>query len=70
MLDETYMRRALDLAEKARGRTSPNPMVGAVIVKAGRVIAEGYHRRAGGPHAEAIALNAAGPKAKGATLRI
>ena len=66
--DETYMRRAMELAGKGRGRTSPNPMVGAVIVKAGRVIAEGYHRRAGGPHAEAIALKKAGPKAKDAAL--
>ena len=62
------MRRALELAGKGAGRTSPNPMVGAVIVKNGRVIAEGYHRRAGGPHAEAIALKKAGPKASGATL--
>ncbi len=68
MMDETYMRRALELAEKGRGRTSPNPMVGAVIVKNGRVVAEGYHRRAGGPHAEAIALKKAGSKSKGATL--
>jgi diaminohydroxyphosphoribosylaminopyrimidine deaminase / 5-amino-6-(5-phosphoribosylamino)uracil reductase len=67
-VDETYMRRALALAGKGRGRTSPNPMVGAVLVKGGRVIAEGYHRRAGGPHAEAIALKKAGPKASGATL--
>jgi diaminohydroxyphosphoribosylaminopyrimidine deaminase/5-amino-6-(5-phosphoribosylamino)uracil reductase len=68
MPDETYMRRALALAGRRAGRTSPNPMVGAVIVKSGRVIAEGYHRRAGGPHAEAIALKKAGPKASGATL--
>ncbi len=62
------MRRAIELAGKGRGRTSPNPMVGAVIVKSGRVVAEGYHRRAGGPHAEATALKKAGPKAKSATL--
>lgn len=66
--DEAYMRCALELAERGTGRTSPNPMVGAVIVKAGRVVAEGYHRRAGGPHAEVMALKKAGPKANGATL--
>ncbi len=68
MPDETYMRRALALAGKGAGRTSPNPMVGAVVVKNGRVIAEGYHRRAGGSHAEVIALKKAGTRAKGATL--
>ncbi|MBI3609927.1 MAG: bifunctional diaminohydroxyphosphoribosylaminopyrimidine deaminase/5-amino-6-(5-phosphoribosylamino)uracil reductase RibD [Nitrospirae bacterium] len=66
--DETYMRWALSLAERGAGRTSPNPMVGAVIVKAGRIVGEGYHRRAGGPHAEAVALKKAGARAKGATL--
>jgi len=69
-LDEKYMRMALRLAEKARGRTSPNPMVGAVVVKNGRVIASGYHKKAGEPHAEAIALKKAGTKAKGATLYV
>lgn len=68
--DEYYMRRALRLAEKARGRTSPNPMVGAVVVKDGRVIARGYHRKAGTPHAEAIALAKAGSRARGATLYV
>lgn len=68
--DEQYMRMALRLAEKAKGRTSPNPMVGAVVVKGGRVIAGGYHHQAGGPHAEAIALKKAGTKAKGATLYV
>jgi len=61
---------ALLLAEKARGRTSPNPMVGALVVKGGRVIATGYHKRAGKPHAEAIALAQAGRAAKGATLYV
>ena len=69
-LDERYMRMALHLAAKARGRTSPNPMVGAVVVKSGRVIATGYHKRAGGPHAEAIALAKAGRAAKAATLYV
>ena len=64
------MRMALLLAEKARGRTSPNPMVGALVVKGGRVIATGYHKRAGEPHAEAIALAKAGRAAKGATLYV
>ena len=64
----TFMQRALDLAQQAKGRTSPNPLVGAVIVKDGKVIGEGYHQKAGTPHAEVHALNAAGDDAKGATL--
>ncbi len=70
-MDEThiaFMQRALDLARRAKGRTSPNPLVGAVIVKDGKVIGEGYHQQAGSPHAEVHALNAAGEDAKGATL--
>ena len=62
------MQLALKLAEKGKGRTSPNPMVGAVVVKKGEILAAGYHRRFGGPHAEAIAIKACGEKAKGATL--
>lgn len=62
------MRRALRLAERARGRTSPNPLVGAVLVKGGRVVGEGFHPRAGEPHAEIFALKAAGAEARGATL--
>jgi len=62
------MRRALKLAGKAAGRTSPNPMVGAVIVKNGRVIAEGYHKKAGRPHGEIEALRKAGKQAKGAQM--
>jgi diaminohydroxyphosphoribosylaminopyrimidine deaminase/5-amino-6-(5-phosphoribosylamino)uracil reductase len=57
--DEKHMRAALDLARKGYGRTSPNPMVGAVLVKGRAVIGEGWHRKAGGPHAEIEALNAA-----------
>ncbi|HLE41282.1 MAG TPA: bifunctional diaminohydroxyphosphoribosylaminopyrimidine deaminase/5-amino-6-(5-phosphoribosylamino)uracil reductase RibD [Nitrospirota bacterium] len=68
--DEKYMRMALRLAEKARGRTSPNPMVGAVVVKDGKVISRGWHRKAGEPHAEAIALKKAGGAARGATLYV
>ena len=63
--DEKYMRMALRLAEKAKGRTSPNPMVGALLVKNGRVITEGYHRKAGTPHAEALAIENAGDMAHG-----
>jgi diaminohydroxyphosphoribosylaminopyrimidine deaminase/5-amino-6-(5-phosphoribosylamino)uracil reductase len=68
MDDEFWMRRALHLAEKGRGRTSPNPMVGAVLVKRGKVVGDGYHARAGEPHAEIVAIKNAGEKAKGATL--
>ena len=57
--DENFMRVALRLARRAFGQTSPNPMVGAVLVKAGRIIGQGWHRRAGGPHAEIEALRAA-----------
>ena len=64
----TFMQRALALARQAKGRTSPNPLVGAVIVKDGKVIGEGYHQKAGTVHAEVHALNAAGENAKGATL--
>ncbi len=62
------MRRALELAEKAAGRTSPNPLVGAVIVKNGRVISEGYHKKAGRPHGEIVALRKAGKRARGAQM--
>ena len=62
------MRRALRLAAKAAGRTSPNPLVGAVIVKDGAIAGEGYHRAAGEAHAEVVALRAAGDRARGATL--
>ncbi len=68
--DVRWMRRALSLAARGRGRTSPNPMVGAVVVKRGRVVGEGYHRRVGGPHAEVWALREAGAAAKGATLYV
>ncbi|MDO8462143.1 MAG: bifunctional diaminohydroxyphosphoribosylaminopyrimidine deaminase/5-amino-6-(5-phosphoribosylamino)uracil reductase RibD, partial [Deltaproteobacteria bacterium] len=56
---EFYMRRCLDLALKAAGRTSPNPMVGAVLVRDGKIIAEGYHQKAGLPHAEVMAIRRA-----------
>jgi diaminohydroxyphosphoribosylaminopyrimidine deaminase/5-amino-6-(5-phosphoribosylamino)uracil reductase len=63
-----YMKTAMALAVKARGLTSPNPMVGAVVVKDGEIIGRGYHERAGLPHAEVIALDEAGKRARGATL--
>ncbi len=63
-----FMRLALSLAARAKGRTAPNPMVGAVVVQRGRLVGQGYHRRAGGPHAEVAALRQAGPRARGATL--
>jgi len=59
-IDRNYMKRALALAKRARGRTSPNPMVGCVVVKNNRVIGEGFHASAGKPHAEVIALHGAG----------
>jgi len=68
--DETFMDMALELARLGMGTTSPNPMVGAVVVKDGRVVGKGYHEKAGGPHAEAAALDAAGPHARGATLYV
>lgn len=70
MTDEDYMREALRIARYAEGRTSPNPLVGAVIVRDGRIIAEGWHRKAGTPHAEIHALRMAGDLARGATLYV
>ena len=70
MQDAEFMSRALVLAKNALGRTSPNPLVGAVIVRDGRVVASGWHRKAGTPHAEIHALNMAGELARGATLYV
>lgn len=64
------MARAVALAHRALGRTSPNPAVGAVIVKGGRVVGEGWTRPVGGPHAEVVALRQAGARARGATLYV
>ncbi|GAA6735331.1 bifunctional diaminohydroxyphosphoribosylaminopyrimidine deaminase/5-amino-6-(5-phosphoribosylamino)uracil reductase RibD [Thermus oshimai] len=69
-LDERFLRRALQLAERGRGHTHPNPLVGAVVVKGGRVVGEGFHPRAGLPHAEVYALEEAGPEARGATVYV
>jgi diaminohydroxyphosphoribosylaminopyrimidine deaminase/5-amino-6-(5-phosphoribosylamino)uracil reductase len=66
----TYMRRALALAARAVGDTSPNPLVGAVVVVNEKIVGEGYHRRAGAPHAEREALRAAGTRARGATMYV
>jgi diaminohydroxyphosphoribosylaminopyrimidine deaminase / 5-amino-6-(5-phosphoribosylamino)uracil reductase len=69
--DEQFMRRAIALAKQAWGRTHPNPLVGALIVEDGQVVAEGFHARDGGPHAERVALNALGRTPKpGATLYV
>jgi len=61
---------ALDLAARGEGQTAPNPMVGAVLVRGGRVVGKGYHTRAGAPHAEAVALAQAGGRARGAVLYV
>jgi diaminohydroxyphosphoribosylaminopyrimidine deaminase / 5-amino-6-(5-phosphoribosylamino)uracil reductase len=66
--DERYMRLALRLAARARGRTSPNPMVGAVVVRRGEIVGRGFHRKAGDAHAEVVALVQAGTRARGAEL--
>lgn len=68
--DELWMARALALAARGVGLTSPNPAVGAVLVRGQRVVGEGAHLRAGGPHAEAVALAAAGDRARGATCYV
>ncbi len=70
MKDEFFMRRALCLAKKANYKTSPNPMVGAVIVKDGKIISEGYHKKAGMPHAEAEAISKSSYELKDATLYV
>jgi diaminohydroxyphosphoribosylaminopyrimidine deaminase / 5-amino-6-(5-phosphoribosylamino)uracil reductase len=62
--------RALELAERGRGTTYPNPIVGAVLVRDGEIVGEGWHERKGGPHAEIVALEAAGERARGATLYV
>ncbi|MCR6544647.1 bifunctional diaminohydroxyphosphoribosylaminopyrimidine deaminase/5-amino-6-(5-phosphoribosylamino)uracil reductase RibD [Dehalobacterium formicoaceticum] len=68
--DEQWMQRAINLARKGEGWTSPNPMVGAVIVREGQVVGEGYHQKAGTPHAEIHALQMAGTKALGGTMYV
>lgn len=68
--DGRFMRLALELASRGGSSTRPNPLVGAVVVREGRVVGSGYHRRPGGPHAEALALAEAGELARGATLYV
>jgi diaminohydroxyphosphoribosylaminopyrimidine deaminase/5-amino-6-(5-phosphoribosylamino)uracil reductase len=68
--DQTFMRRALVLAREGWGQTAPNPMVGAVVVRDGEIVGEGHHARFGTPHGEAVALRAAGDRARGATLYV
>ncbi len=70
MTDEFYMKRALKLAGKGEGHVSPNPMVGAVIVKDGRIIGEGYHKKFGENHAEINAINSASETIKGSTVYV
>lgn len=70
MNDELYIKRAIKLAAKAQGMTNPNPLVGAVIVKNGKLLSEDFHRKAGGPHAEVLAIEKAGKNAKGSTLYV
>lgn len=68
--DVFYMKRALDLSLKGTGKTSPNPLVGAVIVKDGKIIGEGFHQHFGGPHAEVNAINNASEDVEGATIYV
>jgi len=68
--DEHYMKIAIEEAKKGEGRTSPNPCVGAVIVKDGRFISKGYHEKAGSPHAEVNAINKAGESLVGSTIYV
>lgn len=70
MADKKYIEYTLQLAKKALGKTSPNPMVGAVVVKDGKIVGEGFHQKAGSPHAEINALDQAKTNAKGATLYV
>ena len=69
-LDHHYMARAIELASKGRFTTAPNPNVGSVIVRDGEIVGEGYHRQAGGPHAEVFALRQAEHLASGATCYV
>ncbi|HEU0247453.1 MAG TPA: bifunctional diaminohydroxyphosphoribosylaminopyrimidine deaminase/5-amino-6-(5-phosphoribosylamino)uracil reductase RibD [Gaiellaceae bacterium] len=70
MVEPAFLERALELAEKGRGTTHPNPVVGAVVVAGADVVGEGWHERKGGPHAEIVALEAAGERASGSTVYV
>ena len=67
-MEKRYLERALELAESGRGTTHPNPIVGAVVVSGDEIVGEGWHNRKGGPHAEVVALEAAGERARGGTV--
>ena len=69
-IDENFMKLALELAKKRKGYTHPNPTVGAVVVKNGKILGLGYHEKAGKPHAEVVAISQAGKEAKGSTLYV
>jgi diaminohydroxyphosphoribosylaminopyrimidine deaminase / 5-amino-6-(5-phosphoribosylamino)uracil reductase len=69
-VDARFLERALELAENGRGTTHPNPIVGAVLVGGGEIVGEGWHELRGGPHAEVVALEAAGAHARGATVYV
>jgi len=69
-VDARLLERALELAERGRGTTHPNPIVGAVVVAGGEVVGEGWHERKGGAHAEVNALAVAGARARGATVYV
>jgi diaminohydroxyphosphoribosylaminopyrimidine deaminase/5-amino-6-(5-phosphoribosylamino)uracil reductase len=69
-MDDRFLDRALELAENGRGTTHPNPVVGAVVVASDEIVGEGWHERKGGPHAEVVALAAAGERARGATVYV
>lgn len=69
-MNEEYMKIALELAIKGKSKVNPNPMVGAIVVKDGKILGQGYHRQYGGPHAEVYALEEAGAKAKGADIYV
>lgn len=70
LVSDPWLRRALELAERGRGTTSPNPVVGCVLVRGDQAVGEGFHERAGGPHAEIVALEAAGQAARQATAYV
>ena len=69
-MDAGFLERAMELAERGRGTTHPNPTVGAVVVADGEIVGEGWHERKGAPHAEVVALEAAGDRARGATAYV
>lgn len=69
-MDVQFLERAIELAERGRDTTHPNPVVGAVVVAGGEVVGEGWHERKGGPHAEVVALDGAGERARGATVYV